>query len=1134
MKPLGYTIVEMHQEMYYQKEKKTAIISSWILFSFSLFFIFSYSLEKLSLIPQSKEGSLGPLAPILFFLYAACLLCLVYSKFLKLIKVFALTAILISLFSTTLDLIAGMLPFLKNTTIYGFPRLFWGATMSNCLSALIFLTWPYKKRTAFKSSLQVILISFVLLMAIDGAALFLLPTTDGTIFSKNLVHPSLAISHLILSVGLISRNLYEDGIKKIRLQKWFIPIFSISMILFHAILFLGLVYEQRDVLKKSLNTKTESIQKELTLNLEKIDSDLNSFTQRIKESKNFTQNTFLYEASQYLQEENSLKGIALIGSDFTIRYSQTKKDSLDINLFLSYLQRHLPSEKESIEKPITLYSPLNRMLFIVGPIFSQGVFNQGVVFEIDLSALTKELKNIKNADGYHITILCNSFPLFSADIEDTGTLLDLSAVSNFSYLDFSFSIKAQISKNLFFIKLVNSLILTIILGGVIGGILMGSIFYLIQALKEKALFSKVVTEQLALSDSILKKMNEATTIHEACEKILQILHQVSGWSLLFHWSFESNTKKIRLDHIASIPKDSYILTEKAFRTLSYDEIDPLKECLETKEPIWCDDISLKSLKGSDAAIKEGLKGVFILPLFEKREPVGAIQIFRSQRIDSAPDDSWVETMKTIGYEMSLFIQKRKASLIDKELNALIKQSRDAIFKVDLSQIIQTWNLGAEIIYGWRAEEIIGKSIDVIFRSDDYKEIDIIKEQILKKKSIEHLKRQRVKKDGELIWTESSSSPLIDEKGSVVGCSVIARDITQEKLAQDALKASEEKFRLFVESTRSWIWEVDTQGLFTFSNPAVSRILGFNHVEILSKSFLSFALDRQKLQKLWDDNVISPHGWKQRLWQATTKEGSSVWLESTADPIYDSLGNWIGFRGVERDVTDEVNMSRSKSEFISMVSHELRSPLTSIMGALGLLKQQPHQDKSSLELVQLADRNAKRLLNLINDILDIEKLTLGKMQFHLKEHKLSHIISEAIKVSETQAKEADISIIEETPLQEIEVLVDYDRLLQVILNLLSNAIKFCNPSSEVIIKMSLLDEMVRVSVKDSGAGIPYEIQGKIFQRFIQGKSGDTKVKGTGLGLNISKEIIEKMKGSIGFVSEPGKGCEFFCDLPIIKR
>jgi PAS domain S-box-containing protein len=314
---------------------------------------------------------------------------------------------------------------------------------------------------------------------------------------------------------------------------------------------------------------------------------------------------------------------------------------------------------------------------------------------------------------------------------------------------------------------------------------------------------------------------------------------------------------------------------------------------------------------------------------------------------------------------------------------------------------------------------------------------------------------------------------------------------------------------------------------------VTGILGYSKSEILNLNWRSITVEKQKLEKEIAEITKNPASWKKKLLQVLSKNGSLFWLETSVEIIKDEHQNCVGYRGVSRDVTEEIKMDISKNEFISMVSHELRTPLTSIIGAIGLLKAKTPLDAESQELLELADRNSDRLLKLINDILDIQKLSLGKILLNKKKYEFSKIIDEAVNIASTQAEKDKIQLKQEHILRGIWVSVDFDRTVQVILNLLSNAIKFSPKESQVIISNEQRGDFIRLNIKDFGPGIAYEIQGKLFEKFVQGNSGDAKIKGTGLGLNISKALIEQMGGLIGFSSQPSFGSTFYIDLPIVK-
>lgn len=241
-----------------------------------------------------------------------------------------------------------------------------------------------------------------------------------------------------------------------------------------------------------------------------------------------------------------------------------------------------------------------------------------------------------------------------------------------------------------------------------------------------------------------------------------------------------------------------------------------------------------------------------------------------------------------------------------------------------------------------------------------------------------------------------------------------------------------------------------------------------------------------------------------------------------------------FAGIVRDISERLKTERMKSEFISTVSHELRTPLTSIHGALGLIAggvggELPTHTKS---LIEMAYKNSERMILLVSDILDMENLESGKMEFQARPVKLMPLLNRAIDAIDAYAEQYKVRCELKNEAPEVMVDVDSQRLLQSLTNLLSNAVKFSPPEGRVNIDVASTGKRVRVSVIDYGCGIAEQFRGRIFQKFTQADSSDTRKKGgTGLGLSITKAIVERMGGSIGFDSVPNMRTTFFIEFPI---
>jgi signal transduction histidine kinase/DNA-binding response OmpR family regulator len=244
-----------------------------------------------------------------------------------------------------------------------------------------------------------------------------------------------------------------------------------------------------------------------------------------------------------------------------------------------------------------------------------------------------------------------------------------------------------------------------------------------------------------------------------------------------------------------------------------------------------------------------------------------------------------------------------------------------------------------------------------------------------------------------------------------------------------------------------------------------------------------------------------------------------------------------FIGVVRDISERMEVERLKAGFVSTVSHELRTPLTSISGSLGLLAGgiAGELPPKATRLIDIAKLNSERLVRLINDILDLEKAESGRLEFRLEPHRVKQIVLHAIDLNRAYAQGFGVSIELDPRSDEASVLVDRDRLVQVLTNLLSNAAKFSPSGGAITVQISNENDGVCIAVTDQGPGIPEEFQTRIFQKFAQADSSDSRAKGgTGLGLSIAKTIVERLGGSIDFESPAGKGATFKIHLPIRQQ
>lgn len=270
----------------------------------------------------------------------------------------------------------------------------------------------------------------------------------------------------------------------------------------------------------------------------------------------------------------------------------------------------------------------------------------------------------------------------------------------------------------------------------------------------------------------------------------------------------------------------------------------------------------------------------------------------------------------------------------------------------------------------------------------------------------------------------------------------------------------------------------------------------------------------------------------QLATAKRKNGTTFPVEVVTSPVQMDEGQ--RFLAIIRDVTERRRVEQMKNEFVSTVSHELRTPLTSIAGSLGLLAggAAGALPERAAKLIKIAHGNSERLVRLINDILDIEKIESGKMTFDIRPTPLRHLLEQAIQSNQAYAAEFGVHTkLDDHGAEGATVLADPDRLMQVVINLLSNAAKFSPAGGAVTVAVRRAGKSYRIAVRDQGTGIPEAFKERIFSKFAQADSSDTRAKGgTGLGLSIVKEIVARHNGTVTFTSEPDEGTEFVVEIP----
>jgi PAS domain S-box-containing protein len=330
-----------------------------------------------------------------------------------------------------------------------------------------------------------------------------------------------------------------------------------------------------------------------------------------------------------------------------------------------------------------------------------------------------------------------------------------------------------------------------------------------------------------------------------------------------------------------------------------------------------------------------------------------------------------------------------------------------------------------------------------------------------------------------------------------------------------------------------------RGAFRYVSGGSERILGTPaDVLVRSPEAIVRMMSREALNEV--EALLARSAADGKAWDLETEftrpNGSTLWMRAAAEPRVDLNGELV-WDGSLFDITEQKRSEQMKNDFVSTVSHELRTPLTSIRGSLGLVAAGvagPLPEKAA-GLIKIAHSNSERLVRLINDILDIEKIESGRMPFDVRPMALAPLVQQSMEASNGYLAEHEVklALVDDAP--EAIAIVDPDRLHQVMLNLLSNAIKYSPAQSSIKVHLRRMEGTVRISVTDHGPGIPEEFRSRIFGKFEQADSSDTRERGgTGLGLSIVKAITERLNGAVSFETTLGAGTTFHVDLPEVVQ
>ena len=468
----------------------------------------------------------------------------------------------------------------------------------------------------------------------------------------------------------------------------------------------------------------------------------------------------------------------------------------------------------------------------------------------------------------------------------------------------------------------------------------------------------------------------------------------------------------------------------------------------------------------------------------------------------------------------------------------------AIFMLDADGIVRTWNAGAERIKGYAADEIIGKHFSSFYPQDRIDarwpehELEVAAE-------VGRFEDEgwRVRKDGTQFWANVMITRVLDDEGRLIGFSKITRDLSARRRHEELLRRSEERFRLMVEGVVDYaIFMLDPEGHVASWNAGAEMNKGYQASEIIGRHFSVFyppevaaaGWPQRELEIALEDGRCEDEGWRVR------KDGSRFWASVVITSLYDEAGTHMGFAKVTRDLTDRRRVrdledeGRRVTTFLAMLGHELRNPLAPIANAVSIMQLEPIESDRLRMCRDVISRQLVQITRLVDDLLDVGRITAGKIHLDTKPVEIGAVLSAAIEASEPEARSRGHVVTLERPSGQTWVNGDPARLQQVVGNLLNNSVKFTDRGGRIQVVLRRNRAFAEIAVIDNGPGIPPWRLQDIFNLFVQGEQDPAHSQGgLGLGLSLVQQIVTLHGGDVAAYSAGiGKGAEFVVRIPLI--
>jgi PAS domain S-box-containing protein len=476
--------------------------------------------------------------------------------------------------------------------------------------------------------------------------------------------------------------------------------------------------------------------------------------------------------------------------------------------------------------------------------------------------------------------------------------------------------------------------------------------------------------------------------------------------------------------------------------------------------------------------------------------------------------------------------------------ALVAAVEDyAIFTLDANGYISSWNLGAKKMKGYAEDEIVGEHFSRFYTpgavETGWPDYEL-------RAAAAHGRFEdegwRVRKDGSHFWANVIITALRNDAGQLIGFVKITRDLTEQRRAEYALRQSEEVLRLLVEGVKDYaIFMLDPAGNVMSWNAGAAHIKGYPREEIIGRNASIFYTSEdvaagrpaRELAIARETGRVEYEGWRVR------KDGSLFWASVTITAVYDHTKELRGFAKVTRDMSERKRLaeleqsSQRMSEFLATLSHELRNPLAPVRNAINTMRMEPTVSTTIAYCRDVIDRQIGHLTRLVDDLLDVGRITSGKIELRLASVDVGEIVARGVEAAQVAIESRDQTVVVELPPGPTLLRGDLTRLVQVMQNLLQNASKFSPVGSTIKIRGAIEDRAFMLHVVDNGRGISGDALDAIFNLFVQERRWqDPGEGGLGIGLSLCRSLIELHGGTITAHSDgPGHGSTFSVRLPL---